>query len=266
MANGQCAPSGGGCLRQHDCGTAERCTGTGGTCQGTCVVNADCPGGELCEKGQCTGCYTEANCQTQICNGGSPGMCSGKSLTLPLACLQSEMDGQEKALEYMLLDLTSCHTPLPAPDLPPRFKPATFSEVIAEGCPVGGIDAGSDSGTSMMQYIWRHVDWNASIPPSASISFVVQTASPADDGAAPDWSTVPSETLAFVNSTAPEPGRAFLDTGDGGVLVMAADAGDASVPPGSLLRLTVTLNPTADGLATPVLYGWQVFFDCVDSE
>jgi hypothetical protein len=178
------------------------------------------------------------------------------------------MTTQEEALEYMLLDLTACHTPVPAPDLPPRFKPASFSEVIAEGCPVGGLDSGVDagSGTSMMQYIWRHMDWNASIPPTASISFNVQTASPADDGAAPDWSTVPSETLAFVSSTDPEPGRAFLDTGDGGVLVSAADAGDASVVPGSLLRLTVTINPTADGLATPILYGWQVFFDCVDSE
>ena len=34
----------------------------------------------------------------------------------------------------------------------------------------------------------------------------------------------------------------------------------------ALLRVTITLNPTADKKASPTLMQWKVQYDCVDAE
>jgi hypothetical protein len=271
MPDGTCAPPTAPCVLQTDCGTAETCSGsTPGACMGTCVIDSDCGGGQLCNKGQCTGCWSATNCPSQVCNGATSATCSAAASTIPLSCLQTPMSGQEKALEFMLFDLTTCETPAPAPSAPMLFVPATFSEVIAPM--VSASPTPSDPTPSAVcplgtAPIWRRLEWNASVPDSASITFSAQTADPPDDGGPTDWDDAPTVELETVTSAIPEPGAVFLDTGDGGALLAnPSDAGDASTVPGTQFRLTVTLNPTSDGLGTPTLLEWRVFYDCTASE
>jgi hypothetical protein len=165
------------------------------------------------------------------------------------------MTAQEEALEFMLFDLTSCQTPPPAPITTSLFRPAAFTEDIVAQCDTG------------MQPLWRRLEWDASVPDSSFISFSAQTLQTPADGGAPDWTDAPTIALDTVVAATPEPGAVDLDTGDGGALLAGlSDAGDASTVPGDLLRLTVALNPTPDGLATPTLFSWQVLYDCVATE
>jgi hypothetical protein len=134
------------------------------------------------------------------------------------------------------------------------ITPGSFTQDIVAHCPSGE------------HVVWRLLEWTASVPASASIVFSAETANLGPDGGAPDWSKAQSvvlvtDTTSVIDVAAP------IDTGaaDGGL----AGAFDLATPPvisGDVLRLTATLNPSADGTQAPVLSSWRVAEDCLASE
>jgi hypothetical protein len=165
---------------------------------------------------------------------------------------------QEDALEFLLLELTSCRS-APASAVGganaagQTFAPATFTEDFS--CPAA------------TRATWRHLDWEATVPASASIVFSAQTADSPGDGGPPDFTSAQVVPLATATSSTTPPGDlVYIDTG--------ADAGttgrfNLATPPvvsKNNLRLTVTLDPTSDGLAAPTLLDWQVWVDCMAAE
>jgi hypothetical protein len=255
------AASANACVRDEDCGNSEYCSkpmGTSqGTCDKTCTADADC-GVERCltsgpAQGHCGGCYTDSDCQSVNCIGGSPGRCTQSATTFPLGCRNVPMTPQEEALEFMLLDLTSCISTGPATTVvPPTYAPATFTEDFTSTCPLG------------TRPIWRELDWQDSIPPTAEIDFSAQTTDPPEDGGAVDWTMVELVSLAQAQTSTTLPGFdvSLLDTGTTGAFNLATP----SVISRSLLRLTVTLQPTTDTKAAPTLMQWNVKADCVPAE
>jgi hypothetical protein len=225
-------------------------------------VSSDCPGGELCVANQCTGCLDGSYCPSGQCNGGQQGTCSGNSSQFPNACAQGPLSAQESALEFMLLDLTACvspdNQPPPGPPTPvTTYNPATFTIDFTSACP---------SGTHVA---WRRLDWQATVPNTASIVFAGQTADPSADGGPPSYSGVQSVQLANVTtSTAPGTwGGAIIDaTGIDAGAPGAFNAATPTVTSKGDLRVTVTLNPTSDKMAAPTLIQWRVVSDCPASE
>jgi hypothetical protein len=55
---------------------------------------------------------------------------------------------------------------------------------------------------------------------------------------------------------------AIIDAGQGG----SGPFNTAGVPSRNVLRLSITLNPTADSIATPTLLQWKVQYDCAPAE
>jgi hypothetical protein len=241
------------CRADFECGNVEACVGfTGGGCAKTCVTNADCSAGELCTTGFCTGCLDSTFCRTRVCNSGPTiGTCSANASTFPLKCQQGPLTPQEDALEFMLLDLTSCDT-APPPPLVQTYSPLTFTEDFATSCPPD------------KHVVWRELDWQAQIPTSASITFTAQTTATPIDGGAIDWVAPPIVNVAFTKNSTTLPGVDFqlLDTGTTGVF-------NTNMPPvlsADNLRLTVTLSPTSNRQGAPVLLDWSVKADCLPSE
>jgi hypothetical protein len=260
-ANNQCGSgvciSGVGCTASacsddSDCGRSQRCTGpTPGVCRKACTSDSQC-GGALCVSGVCKGCYVDNDCPdwSQTCVGGSASSCSSTSSRFPLTCRNGDLSAQEKALEFMLFDLTSCVSPdswtPPAPTT--VYNPVTFTQDFTSTCGKGQRPA------------WREFNWQASIPSTASIGFSAQTA---DDAAA--LATAQSVTAGNATTTTPDDtwDTTLLDGGPGiGVLRNATP----TVISKNLLRMTITLNPTTDKKASPTLIQWKVQYDCVDSE
>jgi hypothetical protein len=242
------------CFEPWECGDTEQCTHAYGACVKSCTTNADCTAGELCTNGSCTGCLDGSYCQSGVCNGASqPGKCSATGDDFPLKCRQGPLTPQEDALEFMLLDLTSCDNAPPPPAVQ-TYAPLTFTEDFTSTCP-------KDS-----KVIWRELDWQAVIPSTASIVFSAQTAATAVDGGTPDWTdaaVVPVAT-ATTSTTLPGSDIQFLDTGPGSSGVF-----DTATPPvfsSGNLRLTITLSPTSDRAGAPTLLDWSVKADCVASE
>jgi hypothetical protein len=246
------------CFGDLDCQDHEHCMGnTQGVCQKNCNSDTDCTQGQLCAgntggaTGTCTGCLVAANCPSGTCNGaGQPGKCSVSGDTFPLMCRQGALTPQEDALEFMLLDLTSCQATPTA--LIETFSPATFIEDFTSPCPPS------------TRVIWRELDWQAVIPMTASIVFSAQTVASPLDGGAVAWAGVPRVTVATATQSTTLPGTdfQFLDTGGTGVF-------NTAMPPvtsSDHLRLTITMSPTSDHSRPPTLLDWSVKADCVASE
>jgi hypothetical protein len=225
----------------YKCGTTETCVGgTAGTCQKTCTVDSDCPKG-YCSGGLCKGCYTAADCSaTGATCSGTTGTCTPSTM-FPQSCKQGNLSGQEAALEFMLFDLTACVSPdsgqPPAPAV--SLNPATFNLDFSGTCPAN------------QKLTWREVDWQATIPASASIVFKAQTS---DDVAG--FSTAQSVTVATATSSTTLPN---WDVG-----LIPFQAASPPVTSKSMLRVTVTLNPTSTKTSSPSLSQWRVVYDCSD--
>jgi len=176
----------------------------------------------------------------------------------PEACRQGPLTAQEKALEFMFFDLTSCVSPDNASPPPPPvgitgFPPATFTQDFVARCPPQTLP------------VWREFDWQAQIPDGTSITFSAQSGVTAATllpvlplllaTATMDTNTGPS-MLNF--------DQAFIDTGPKGS--GAFDVASPKVASASLLRVTITLTPTQDFQQTPTLNQWRVQYDCGAAE
>jgi hypothetical protein len=264
------------CYANADCSSGSGvCSGT--TSQGTCgaqncTTTSQCnstgySGHEQCIGGTCKGCLTSNDCPgpTSQCVGGAPAnTCTGNNTQFPSACSQGPLNAQESALEFMLLDLTACvspdNAPPPGPPTPViSYNPATFTVNFASSCP---------SGTHVR---WTELDWQATVPSTASIVFQGQTANPAADGGAPNYSS--AQTVQIADATTTTPGLPAgwnaalidvspVDAGAGGAFNTASPA----VQSQNDLLLTITLNPTTDKTQAPTLIQWQVKSDCPPSE
>src|SRR5262249_17292920 len=151
-------------------------------------------GQERCSGGKCQGCFEGAECPGQAaCFGGLTGTCSGTVNYFPYACQQGALTPQEAALEFELFDLSACVAPaMSAPPPPPTglgYFPVTFTEDFTAVCP---------SGTRVA---WRKLNWQASIPSSASIAFSAQTADAPLDGGPPDFTTAQLVPLATATTS-----------------------------------------------------------------
>ncbi len=241
---------------------------SGSPALGTCTANScgsGCHGSEQCTGGACAGCFQDSDCpgSGQSCVGGvEPGTCSGNNGNFPYECLTGTLDPQEAALEFLFFDLSACvspnNNPPPGPPQPiTTFAPVTFTVDFQSACP---------SGTAVK---WRELDWQATIPATASVVFSAQTAPATADGGIPSYSGVYSVPLVTATTTTPN-----LPTGWNAVLldVTGIDAGAvgkfnaAGVTSATDLRLSITLNPTTDLMQAPVLIDWQVKSDCPPSE
>jgi hypothetical protein len=259
---GKCLSSSKTCTFDSKCGSVERCTGaTPGACQNnTCTNNSQCTQGELCSSGSCQGCYDGSTCPTNQCRGAVPSHCSASSNSFPLMCKQGGFSPEEDALEFLLLDLTTCvSSDSLAPPAPTtsgsahlEYMEATFQEDFTASCPQG------------TRAVWRELDWQATIPNTAQIVFSALTASAPVDGGVPDYSgsTMPIQLATVTSSTTPPGDVAYIDTGTTGAF-------NTAMPPvisRDSLRLFVDLKPTSDFSAAPTLLDWQVKADCLPSE
>jgi hypothetical protein len=225
----------------YKCGTSESCIGgTPGSCQKACTVDADCPKGN-CVGGLCVGCNSAADCAatTATCSG-TLGTCTPSSM-FPYSCKQGNLSAQEAALEFMLFDLTACVSPDSGqPPVPPiSLNPATFTLDFSGTCPAN------------QKLTWREIEWQSKIPATASIVFKAQTS---DDLAG--FSTAQSATVATATSSTP------LSSWDSGLIPFSTVT--PAITSKSMLRVTVTLNPTTDKLSSPSLSQWRVIYDCSD--
>jgi hypothetical protein len=255
------------CASDTDCAGPAKCDGAGGgTCQPkACTTNADCGGTNRCNNGVCSGCLGSSDCPGKLtCVGGSTGKCSGDFTQFPFACKKGPLSAQESALEFTLLDLTSCISPDDAPPPPPpliyTFHPATFIEDVTAVCPQDGGAVGTHP-------VWRELDWFASIPDTASIAFSAQTVDSSPDGGPPDYTNaqvVPIYTATV--SSPPQGDVAYIDIRGDASMPGAFNVAMPPVTSEANLRLTITLNPTADATAAPTLDWWQLRYDCDPSE
>jgi len=113
--------------------------------------------------------------------------------------------------------------------------------------------------------VWREFDWQAVIPVGASIVFSAQSGMTA----ATLLPAMPVLLATATTSTNTGPTMtnfdlAYIDTGPKGT-----GAFDVATPPvasGTLLRVTITLDPTVDYQQTPTLNQWRVQYDCTAAE
>jgi hypothetical protein len=113
--------------------------------------------------------------------------------------------------------------------------------------------------------VWREFDWQAQIPPGASIVMSAQSGSSVAG-------LNPAVPVNFAKATADtDTGPSlqnydvgFIDTGHNGT--GAFNTADPGVISRDLLRVTITLNPTLDHLTPPTLLHWKVQYDCMPAE
>jgi hypothetical protein len=242
------------------------------------TVELECAGGTC----QCKGCYSAAQCKSNntapSCGGAltTSGTCSpaapaapgspasfqpasnqnGPWGWFPYACQQSPMTDQEKALEFMFFNLTSCVTPSAPPPPPPTYAAATFTQDYTANCTVS------------QKVVWREFDWQAVIPTTSKIAFSAQSGPNVAGLLNPTPVPLFTATTSTPIGVPPPWDIALIDTSNG---LGGAGTGpfNTAAPPvksDKLLRMTITMSPTTDMLSTPVLLQWKVQYDCVAAE
>jgi hypothetical protein len=149
----------------------------------------------------------------------------------------------------MLFDLSACVSPdswePPIPSV--SFSPVTFTLDFQAQCGSGQLP------------VWREFDWQAEIPTGTNITFSAQTADVPSD-----FAKAQSAPLATATTSTVMPGwdAAIIETTVAGAFHSASPR----IVSLGILRVTVTLNPSADKKAAPTLTGWQVGYDCLDRQ
>lgn len=160
----------------------------------------------------------------------------GGGWTFPNECTSSALTSQEKAAEFLLMDLGACLQPLPPP-VPPSFTSSTFVRTFTASCPVG----------KFVQ--WRTFYWEDITPGDSNIVFSAQTGDTT-------LTLLPSVPLATVSGA---PNYTWVGAA---VDVALKNANQVSH---AILQVSMQMNPTSNKYQAPTLLGWQQTFDCVDS-
>lgn len=226
-----------------------------------CTVAADCGGGQTCTGGKCQVDHDMEPLMTYNVPVGAPpasqcgrvvfsdfhvsaGALSGSG-SFPASCKSGALSSQEKALEYMLFDLTSCLSPDYIPPGgtggPPYSVPMAVTRDYTGTCPVG------------YNPVWHFFDFATHTPGDSSIEFYAQTG-PSLASLSP---TAPGVLLAKV-SGATVPPYTGVD--------VATKLATAGVSSGAVLRVTFALLPSSDKTLTPTLDSWRQAYDCVAVE
>jgi hypothetical protein len=160
------------------------------------------------------------------------------STQFPNECNTTPMDSQEKVLEFLLFDLASCGVTVP-PLVPPYPNPATLVRDYQGVCPAG------------KSVVWRFFDWETVTPADSYITFAAATSD-----SEPDLDTASPVVNLGTASGAPITDWTGTDV----------SAALAPTPSQAWLRVTITLNPSADHYSAPTLTAWRQNYDCVDSQ
>jgi hypothetical protein len=228
-----------------------------GLCNGGACTCSGCFSGADCTSGLATPTCSGATVTTGTCTpaapaapGGGFGVAAG---WFPYVCAQSPMLAQEKALEFMFFDLTSCVASSTPPPPPPTYAAVTFTQDYTATC------------RPDQRVIWREFDWQSVVPATSSIDFSAQSG--------PDAAgLLPATPVALASATASTAllgwDVALIDTSNG-LGGAGTGAFNTAVPPvrsDKLLRVTINMKPTSNKYGTPLLLQWKVQYDCVAAE
>lgn len=238
----------------------------GMTCnQSSCTSDAACGAGNECSGGKCVeahnmepmftfntpvGASADKQCGRVVfsdfhVSADAVTVANGTS-TYPENCKTGDLSAQEKALEFMLFDLSACITPdYEAPTAPPPAPPyltqVSLTRDFTATCAKGE------------RAVWRFFDWQTVTPSDSKITVTLQTGS--------DSASLAAMTPRAVATISGAPVTSWT-----GVDVATVLSASPPVPGGSTLRMNIKLAPSTDGKYAPTLTAWRQAFDCVAAE
>jgi hypothetical protein len=165
----------------------------------------------------------------------------------PTMCsLSNALTPQEKALEFVFFDLSSCNNPI---IVPTYTAPVSFTLDYDATC------------ADTKKLVWRMFDWKAVAPLDSTIAFAVQTADTNGQLGGAETVALGTASVAGTSASASPPAPLSWTGVDVGVKL-------ATIPSTSKtwLRVTVTLNPSTNGMAAPTLSSWRQLYDCLDNQ